>query len=59
MSTEERVQFDDWFQDNQEFLESNTVSKEVAEIIWHSAMTASTHNITAAIQSGTLRIVFT
>ena len=48
--------FEHWYMHNEEFLSSNDVSKEVAEIIWNSAKASTMHDIVAAIQDGSLRI---
>lgn len=50
--------FDSWFKDNQEYLLSNNITKEVAEIIWNSAKTSAMHDLVTMVNDGKLTLRF-
>lgn len=55
----ELTPFEQWCEDNHDFLQTNKVTPAVAEIIWDSAKTSISHDIARSIIDGKLKISVT
>lgn len=50
--------FEEWFKNNEEFLNSNKISKEIAEVVWNSATASATHDFVTMVNDGKLILSF-
>ncbi len=50
--------FNEWFEDNHVFLNANSISKDIAQIIWNSAKASAMHDVITMVEDGKLRVSF-
>ncbi len=48
--------FEQWYSDNLDFLESNGVERFIAQIIWDSAKSSAMHDLVSMVHSGKLKV---